>query len=405
MDGTRDFRLLWAGQAVSQLGSRTYGVAYMLWVMAVTGSPALTGLIASVTLAAFTAAQIPAGLLADRFDRRRVMMAADAASATAALALCAAAAAGVFSVALLAVAGAVLGIGWAVRGVAEVTALPHVVATDRLASAGALMEGRAHAAGIAGPPLAGLTFGLSAALPFLLDAVSYLVALVCARGVRRPLRTPATERAEAHHGVRRGLRVFWADRFLRTTALLDGAIGLAVNALGLTVITLLVQGGSGEATIGLVLGIGSAGALAGAMLAAPALRRRRPTRAVLVITPALGAAAVAALATTAAPFAVALAYAAFMLLQPSWNAVLGAEWLTRVEDAHRGRVQAAIALVGSVPLVATPALAGALLTTAGPRATCLACAGVLAAVAVAAAASRALRDEGPGLHAAMPGIA
>ena len=141
------------------------------------------------------------------------------------------------------------------------------------------------------------------------------------------------------------------------------------------------------------------------MIAAPALRRRRPTRAVLVITPALGAAAVAALATTAAPFAVALAYAAFMLLQPSWNAVLGAEWLTRVEDAHRGRVQAAIALVGSVPLVATPALAGALLTTAGPRATCLACAGVLAAVAVAAAASRALRDDGPGLHAAVPGIA
>jgi hypothetical protein len=68
-------------------------------------------------------------------------------------------------------------------------------------------------------------------------------------------------------------------------------------------------------------------------------------------------------------------------------------------------VQAAIALVGAVPLVATPALAGALLTAAGPRATCLACAGVLAAVAVAAAAGRALREESPGVHAAVPGIA
>ena len=51
---------------------------------------------------------------------------------------------------------------------------------------------------------------------------------------------------------------------LRTTALLDGSPpGSRSNALGLTVITLLVQGGSGEATMGPVLGIGSAGALAG----------------------------------------------------------------------------------------------------------------------------------------------
>src|SRR5688572_16554589 len=97
----RDFTLLWVGQAVSQLGSRTYGVAYMLWVMAATGSPALTGVIASVTLAAFTIAQLPAGWLADRADRRRVMMASDAASAVAALALFAAAAAGWFSAPLL----------------------------------------------------------------------------------------------------------------------------------------------------------------------------------------------------------------------------------------------------------------------------------------------------------------
>jgi MFS family permease len=75
----RDFALLWAGQAVSQLGSRIYGVAYMLWVMAVTGSPAQTGLIASVTLATFAIAQLPAGWITDRFDRRLIMVGCEAA--------------------------------------------------------------------------------------------------------------------------------------------------------------------------------------------------------------------------------------------------------------------------------------------------------------------------------------
>jgi len=59
--GNRDFTLLWAGQAVSQLGTRIYGVAYMLWVLAVTGSVARTGLISSVSLGAFALAQVPGG--------------------------------------------------------------------------------------------------------------------------------------------------------------------------------------------------------------------------------------------------------------------------------------------------------------------------------------------------------
>jgi MFS family permease len=399
----RDFTLLWVGQAVSQFGSRTYGVAYMLWVMAATGSPALTGVIASVTLGAFTVAQLPAGWLADRADRRRVMMVSDAASASAALALFAAAAAGWFSAPLLAVAAAVLGIGWATRGVAETAALPHVVAPERLASAGAMVEGRAYAAGIAGPPAAGLLFGVSAALPFLLDAVSYIVALVSAAAVRRPLQAsePPAGRARPLRDMREGLRLFWRERFIRTTALLDGATEFAVNALGLVVITMLLQGGSGNATVGLVLGVGSAGALAGAMAAAFALRRRPPARAILVIAPALGAGAVAALATAGTPLLIALAYAGLMLLQPAWNSVLMGEWQTRIDDAHRGRVHAAIGMVGSIPLVATPAVAGLLLAAVGPTVTCVILAGVLTAVALIAATSRAVRGEPAPAEAAM----
>jgi MFS family permease len=394
----RDFALLWAGQAVSQLGSRIYGVAYMLWVMAVTGSPAQTGLIASVTLATFAIAQLPAGWITDRFDRRLIMVGCDAASAVGALTLCAAAAAGWFRLALLLGAAIVLGFGWAVRRPAELAALPHVVPPDELTSANAMMTGRSYAAGLAGPPLAGGLFALSPALPFLIDGLSYLVALACAACVGRPLQsvraTPpdSQRRASAIAEIRAGLGLFWRERFIRTTAALDAATVFAVNALGLTVITMLVDAGAGPASIGVVLGIGSAGGLAGAALAAIAGRRQRSPRGLLVAAPASGAVAILWLAAGTGTVHVALAYGAFFLLQPAWSAVLETQRLTRVDDEWRGRVHGAVGLVTALPLVATPVTTGLLLAAAGTRTTCLVLAATLGGVALAAAVSRTIGD-------------
>ena len=395
----RDFALLWTGQAVSQLGSRTYGVAYMLWVLASTGSPLQTGLVATATLAAFTAATLPAGWFADRFDRRRVMMAADAASATAALSLCAVAALGSFRIEVLLAAAVVLGCGWAVRGTAEHAALRHVVPDDDLTAAATLVEGRAYGAGIAGPPLAGGLFAVSPAAPFLADGISYLVALGCTAAVRTPLgpepvapADPAAAAAPASGGVREGLRALWHEPFIRTTAALDAAMVFAVNALGLVVITMLRDMGAGTGSIGLVLGLGSATGLVGAALAAWATRGRDDlSHMFLVAAPALGAVAIDVLALGTTPAAVAAGYAAFFVLQPAWTGVLTAQWLSRVDDERRGRLLGAVALVTALPLAAAPLATGVLLAALGTQTTCAVLAMLLAAVGITAAAAPALR--------------
>jgi MFS family permease len=394
----RDFTLLWAGQAASQLGSRIYGVAYMLWVLAVTGSPAQAGVVASVTLAAFTAAQLPAGWLTDRFDRRSIMIACDAASAAAALSLCAAAAAGWFQLPMLLGTAIVLGCGWAVRGTAETAALPHVVSPGELTSANAMMTGRVYAVGIAGPPLAGVLFAVSPTLPFLVDGLSYLVALGCVAFVWRPLQSARTaapgppKRTSPVADIRAGLHVFWREPFIRTTAVLDAATEFAVNALGLTLIIMLRESGASPSSIGVVLGVGSAAGLAGAAVAAFAGRRLSSPRGVLVAAPAVGAAAILWLAAGSGTLHAAAAYAAFFLLQPAWTAVITTQLLTRVEDEWRGRVYGAVGLVTAVPVVATPAATGLLLSAFGTRTTCFVLAAALAGVALAAAASRAIRN-------------
>ena len=395
--GHRDFTLLWAGQAVSQLGTRIYGVAYMLWVLAVTGSVARTGLIASVSLGAFALAQVPGGWLADRLDRRRIMVACDASSAIAALSLCAAAACGWFNMAHVLLAAVALGIGWGVRGTAEYTSLPDVLPPEEVAGAAALMSARGHAAGLAGPPAASNLFSLSPALPFLVDGVSYLVALACAGSVRTPLRAPSRpERTDSPRAeILEGMRVFWSVRFVRVAVALDAVAAFASNSLALVVIVLLRDGRASASSIGLVLATGSVGGLTGAALASSLCARLSSPLPVLIAAPAIGAMAIASLAFTNGTAAVALGFGAFFLMWPAWGAVLAAQCLSRVDAEHRGRVGGTAGLLGASAVAAAPVSTGLLLTGFGTQTTCVALAATLAAIALAASVSPALREAPP----------
>jgi MFS family permease len=74
----RDFQLLWGGQAVSLLGSQTSKIAYPLLVLAMTGSPAKAGIASFAAMLGYLLFPLPAGGLADRHDRKRIMIACDA---------------------------------------------------------------------------------------------------------------------------------------------------------------------------------------------------------------------------------------------------------------------------------------------------------------------------------------
>jgi MFS family permease len=73
----RDFMLLWSGQVVSTVGMRVTTLAYPLLVLALTGSPFQAGLVGFAQTLPFLVLYLPAGALVDRWDRKRVMLAAD----------------------------------------------------------------------------------------------------------------------------------------------------------------------------------------------------------------------------------------------------------------------------------------------------------------------------------------
>ncbi|WP_219417230.1 MFS transporter [Pseudonocardia nigra] len=400
MADRRDFRLLWWGQAVSQLGSRGFHIAYMLWVVAMTGSATQAGVAGTVMLGTSTLGQLPAGWLADRLDARRLMIGCDLASAAAALSLAAAAFAGRYSLVHLVVAGAVLGLGWGTRSTAEAVALPQLVTKDELPGAAALNEARSHAVGLAGPPLGAALFSLARALPFLFDGLSYLVAMVCTASMRTPLRT-ATTPTDRHplREIADGLLAFWHQRFVRVTAVLTAMNELVVASMALLIIVQLRDAGASPVATGVVFAFGSLGGLAGATVAAP-LQRLISPRSLLVAMPAIGTGAVLAVQAAPATWAIGLAFGVLMMVLAVWDAFLAGRWLAVTDAAVRGRVLSAAGTVATVPAIGAPVASGVALEHLGRQGCVLILAGILAAVALVASRSVGKWSAGGSRHSA-----
>ena len=143
--------LLWSGEALSALGSQASTVAFPLLVLALTRSPAKAGIVGLAKWAPVAAAALPAGLLADRFDRKRLMLGSDLVRALLMASIPLALWLGRPPFAQLAAVAFADGCLFTLRYVCERGVLPRVVPSEQLPDAVAQNEARIFAAGIAGP--------------------------------------------------------------------------------------------------------------------------------------------------------------------------------------------------------------------------------------------------------------
>src|SRR5579859_2129509 len=218
----RDFKLLWGGEALSQLGSQASTVAFPLLVLALTHSPAKAGVVGLAKWLPLGVAAIPAGMAADRFDRKRLMIASDAVRALLLSSIPLALWLGHPPFAQIAAVAFLDGCLFTVRYVCERGAIAHVVDSARLPDAVALNEARTFAASIVGPPLGGLLFAAARALPFLADALSYLGSMFSVAFTRASFQLPRSTPTPRGRlgGVGSGLSWLWRQPFFRASALL-----------------------------------------------------------------------------------------------------------------------------------------------------------------------------------------
>ena len=381
-------RLL-AGEFVSGIGDWLYLVAILVLVYAESESPVLLGIVGAARILPYVLLSVPAGIVADRYDRRMVLLVTDVARGVLMLALAAAVAfdASIFVIVALSIAAACFSTFF---NPAIAALVPTLVEERDLGPANSAWATLDNLAFIIGPALAGVLLaagGLEVA--FLLNAASFaVVAVVLWRLPIQAAPARATDDSGAGAPVPAGWRLM-AGRLAGPFAL-DTATSFVSGGLGvLTVILAVDVLGAGEAGTGFLnaaVGVGgvAAGIGGGALLA-------RPLRVPLMIGGAIGALGLAWLGVSAvlpmAMLAIGIAVAGILLLE-----IVTTTLVQRiVPDALRGRavgvLQTSSAILYSLGSLLVPILAGAL----GVGWVLAACA---ALVAVGAAAALLLSGRG-----------
>jgi MFS family permease len=271
------------GQMLSNVGTQTTSIAYPLLVLAITHSPAKAGIVGfarSLPLALFA---LPAGLAADRWNRRRLMIAADVVRAVAMGALATTILLDRVTFWEVAVIAFLQGSGSALFLGARPGALRAVVPAHQLPAATATETGRQAAVLLAGPPLGGVLFGLSRALPFVVDTLSYAFSTLSLLAMRTPFqedREPHLESLRAR--LAEGFHFVWSRPFLRTCALLFGLANFIAPGLLFAVVVIGKQQGLSAGEVGALVAVFGGCLLVGSFLS-PLVRRLLPVRAVLLL--------------------------------------------------------------------------------------------------------------------------
>jgi MFS family permease len=220
---SRDFRLLTVGSVVTGLGTQAALVALPYQVYVITRSAFLTGLLGLVELAPLIVLSLYGGALADRFDRRRLLLIAQVALVVVASGLAAAALLGTPPLWLLYVLAGLSTAAAAVERVTTSAMVPNLVRPERLRGALALTFGLYNLTQVVGPALGGVLIaaaGVEGA--YIADAVTCAGMVVAAYMMTpQPPRGAPEEREPILRSITTGLRFVRRERALVGSFVID----------------------------------------------------------------------------------------------------------------------------------------------------------------------------------------
>lgn len=220
------FRRYWLARVISLLGSMVTWVALPVLVYQVTASSVWTALVTVAQGAPYLGVGLLAGAVADRGDRRRLMVATDLASAAVLVSVPAAYVAGTLTAPHVLAAAFAAQTLFVFFDAANFGALPALVGRDRIVAAQAAVMGTGTMMELAVPALAGAALAVVAPAPLLaVDALSFVVSAVLLGRITRPLWGPARAGQPRRLAVevRDGLTFLWRQPIVRTTTLVGAA--------------------------------------------------------------------------------------------------------------------------------------------------------------------------------------
>lgn len=392
-----DFAVLWTGQTISALGSSVSTFAFPLAAYAVSGSAVVTSLAEAAYLLGMLGALLPAGLLADRLDRRLLMRTSAAVGLLLYLTLVAAGLAHALTIPHLVAVALGTGIAAGLFSPAESAAVRTVVSTEELPAALSQNQAREHVASLLGAPLGGVLFGLARWVPFAADLLSYAACWVLLGRIRASLAPEPRTRTAAGAGraasplgeIGEGLRYLVGRPFYRVLGTWAPLANLAVNAVFYVAVLRLISAGYPAWQIGLVETMAGAAGILGA-LCAPWIIDRTRTGVLMVVESWLFVPLLVPMAVWNRPWVVGSAVALGLFANPATNAGLSAYAQSILPRELLGRYSSTMQFVSMSTMPLSPLLAGVLLSAVGGEEAVLALAVPVALVALLPTLSRTI---------------
>ena len=376
---------LWTASGISNIGDGVLLAALPILATRITDNPASIGLVTTLMTLPWLLVALPAGALADRVDRRRIMVSSDLVRASLVGALACVAAFGEVRMWMLWVLAFGLGVGEVFFDSGSQAVVPDLVADQQLERANG-MRLSVETAGntFIGPPLGTVIFAAAAWLPFGVDAASFVVAALLVGSLRLRSAGPSTrDRADPtaswRTDIREGARWVKNHRLIRVLILASVLGNMSFMVYESTFVLFATEElGVSERGFGVLLAVIGGGALLAGMVADRVADRLGRRMAMLI---GAGGPVLATLAIAAAPVAwwVALMLAVQMMLATTWS-IIAISLRQRLVPSHLyGRVNSLFRFFayGSMPIGA--ALGGLLASVAGLRAPYLASAALMSA--------------------------
>ena len=338
--GVRNYRVYASGAFISNIGTWMGAVAqnWLVLTELTDHSSQALGLVVGLQFLPFVLLAPFTGMIADRFPKRRILLATQGFMMSLMLVTAALVLTGTMQLWMMFVMAALLGATMAVDNPARQTIVSEMVPKDTLANAVALNSASFNAGRLIGPAAAGVTIAAwGTGIAFLLNAISFLAVLTCLM-LLRPDDMRPTPLSRGRGAIRDGFAYVKRRRDIQIVMLLVFVFGtFGMNFQITTALMATAVFGKGPTEFGILGSIVAVGSLTGALMSA-----RRGTARLRTLLLAMTGFTIAATASALAPsyltFAVtliAIGYTALTALTTA-NAMVQ----TRVDPLVRGRVMA-----------------------------------------------------------------
>lgn len=387
----RDFGLLLGGQVVSYVGNQLQNLALPLVALAISGSATQAGLTLGLNTVMYLLFGPLAGALADRCDRKTMMICCEIGRGLLTASIVVALSLGRLTLTQLYVVAIATGILTTIFQTANTAALPNVVAADQVPTALGYTQSAFNAIRIVGASLAGLAYSLGRAVPFAANAVSFAVSGITLGLMRTRFqeeRAAAPRKLTAE--IREGLAWAWRQPVVRFLTLIEAGDNIRFGAGYLVIILLARRLGASALVIGVIFSGAAVGAVLGSLVS-DRFSRRYPLGRICVLMLWVEACAFPLYALAPDPLLLGVVAAAESLVAPTYTVAMTTYCLSIVPDAMRGRITSATTTVTTGAISVGTIGGAALLTAIGPRSVVWLSTGWLLALALATTVNRPVR--------------